>query len=204
MRRAGLTTRRENGFWPRRADLAREICSRIFSSRALNRSGILRAATGQKAAIVAESGHCGGKWTKLSCAYMWVLGGMLIYGSCVVNKKLHPEQPVGWFPVYIALVTNTSSAGCATIFLQSAPTSPPPVHALHNWALPTNSCTLSLRDERPSRCLASTFSSSVTKPTVIPPRSSDLPHRWRTDNSEHWRRIVSMCKPEGDTPIALA
>ena len=76
---AGLTTRRENGFWLRRADLAREICSRIVASRALNRSGMVNAAPGRRGVIVAING------TKLTCAHLWVLGGVLIYGISVAK-----------------------------------------------------------------------------------------------------------------------
>ena len=34
----------------------------------------------------AESTHCGGRWIKSACAYMWVLGGVLLYGSRAAGR----------------------------------------------------------------------------------------------------------------------
>ena len=70
--RAGLTTRWENGFWL--PDLTREICSRIFTSRALNKSGMVKDAPGRRELIVAEMDKiilCShvGPWRR---AHIWI------------------------------------------------------------------------------------------------------------------------------------
>ena len=71
--RAGLTTLGEKGFWLRRVDLTREICSNIFASRALNRSEMVKAAPGRRVLIVAAGGQnypvltCG---SLAACSYM--------------------------------------------------------------------------------------------------------------------------------------